>query len=279
MNYAKFPILFLTVFLLSFQTAIAENDFPGRKLFPHIKYIGPKALQNLGNEVVIVDARSAYEYQVLRIKGALNIPVSKSDFSQRVLELRKKTDKPIVFYCNGHTCFKSYKATNKAIQAGVKNVMAYDAGIFDWTKAYPKQAVLLGRSPVNSTKLISKKQLKAHTLEPKKFMAKFGPKSIILDTRSRLQRAGVGLFTMDGGKHASFDDREKIKRYIRLAKKQGKTLLIYDAVGKQVRWFQYYLERERVKDYYFMKGGARGYFRMLALRDYGNKNALDVFKQ
>ena len=278
MSYLRLPVLFLSIFLISLQATAAKDEFPGRKLFPHVKYIEIKALHQLGDQVVIVDARSPYEYQVLRIKGALNIPLSKTDFGQRILALRSKTDKPIVFYCNGHTCFKSYKATNRALHAGVKNVMAFDAGIFDWTKAYPKRAVLLGQSPVDQSKLISKNRLRAHMLTPKEFMAKFGPKSIILDARSRLQRAGVGLFTMDGGKHASLDDRAKIRKYVQLAKRQGKTLLIYDAVGKQVRWFQYYLEREKVKKYYFMKGGSRGYFRMLALRDYGDAGALDVFK-
>ncbi|MDX1803386.1 MAG: glycerol-3-phosphate 1-O-acyltransferase, partial [Alcanivorax sp.] len=38
------------------------------------------------------------------------------------------------------------------------------------------------------------------------------------------------------------------------------TLLIYDAVGKQVRWLQYMLEAEGVKDYYFMQGGAKSFY-------------------
>lgn len=43
------------------------------------------------------------------------------------------------------------------------------------------------------------------------------------------------------------------------AKKARKTLLVYDKVGKQVRWFQYYLEQQGLKDYYFLAGGAEGF--------------------
>ena len=34
-------------------------------------------------------------------------------------------------------------------------------------------------------------------------------------------------------------------------------ILIYDNVGKQVVWLQYYLEKAGVKDYYFLKGGVK----------------------
>ncbi len=36
---------------------------------------------------------------------------------------------------------------------------------------------------------------------------------------------------------------------------EGKTLYIFDAVGKQVKWLQYHLEKEGVSDYYFLKKG------------------------
>ncbi|MFX1517887.1 MAG: sulfurtransferase, partial [Promethearchaeota archaeon] len=44
------------------------------------------------------------------------------------------------------------------------------------------------------------------------------------------------------------------------ALKENKTLLIYDAAGKQVRWLQYYLEDKGLKSYYFMAGGINAYY-------------------
>jgi len=47
------------------------------------------------------------------------------------------------------------------------------------------------------------------------------------------------------------------------AKKEKKTLLIYDATGKQVRWLMYLIEDLGFKDYWFMKGGSNAYFAAL----------------
>ena len=56
---------------------------------------------------------------------------------------------------------------------------------------------------------------------------------------------------------------DKVYRYIRKAKEKGKTLFIYDEVGKQVRWLQYALEKEGIKNYYFMDKGATGYYKTI----------------
>ena len=50
---------------------------------------------------------------------------------------------------------------------------------------------------------------------------------------------------------------------IQQANREGKELLIYDEVGKQVRWLMYYLEDNNAPNYYFMKGGVREYFKFL----------------
>jgi len=88
-------------------------------------------------DVVVVDARSALEFETLRVSTAINIPVASKNFEADVAKLRASTDKPIVFYCNGHTCMKSYIATKKALAANVADVHAFDAGIFYWAKAHP----------------------------------------------------------------------------------------------------------------------------------------------
>ncbi|MDB4450969.1 hypothetical protein N9121_01305 [Pseudomonadales bacterium] len=61
--------------------------------------------------------------------------------------------------------------------------------------------------------------------------------------------------------HILLDDTEKLEAFILKAKAAGKPLLVYDMAGKQVRWFQYFLELNQVDDYYFRKGGYRGFFK------------------
>jgi len=89
---------------------------------------------------------------------------------------------------------------------------------------------------------------------------------MVLDVRDKYQRAGVGFFP---GKErwVSLDQKDRIIRYIQKAKKQNRTLYVYDEVGKQVRWLQYELEKAGLKNYYFMEKGASGYFDSIAKSD------------
>ncbi len=248
--------------LISSATALANTDFPGRAEFPTVQTIEKNELLSRFNDVVIVDTRSKYEFETLRIKGAINIPVSSKRFKKEVIQLTNQTAKPIVFYCNGRSCYKSYKAVKKAKRAGIKNVIAYDAGMFEWAKAYPQKAALLGKSPINPASIISSEKYKKHLVSPNSFgKTAFSDKSraLILDIRDSEQRAaGIGLFL--GKEHwASIENPNRISDYIKKAQANKQPIYIYDEVGKQVRWLQYALEDLNVKNYYFMDKGARGY--------------------
>jgi len=243
----------------------ADNGFPGREKYPQIAVLEKHDLARRFDDVIVVDARSAYEFNTLRIKGAVNIPVASKTFEKQVRDLHNRDKKDIVFYCNGRTCMKSYIAAKKSIEAGVNHVYAYDAGIFEWIKAYPQRGELLGVSPVNQKNLIAQKNFAKRLLQPDAFsekMVSLGANSIVLDVRDKYQRAGVGFYP---GKErwVSLDKVDQLKKFIDKAKKQNKTLLIYDEVGKQVRWLQYSLEKEGIQNYYFMEKGATEYFRQM----------------
>jgi rhodanese-related sulfurtransferase len=241
-----------------------KKEFPGRDLYLDVKHITLKDLQTEYDNVVVVDARSSYEFNTLHINGAVNIPLSSSDYKKRMKELRKQNpDKKIVTYCNGKTCMKSYKAVRKAQRAGVNNIYAFDAGIFDWAKANADKASLLGVSPVDPNKLIAKKEFKKKLLKPEEFMNKArASNGLIVDARDPLQRDGVSMF-IGKEKRASLQDEDAINKAIDLAVAKNKTMFIYDETGKQVRWLMYRLEQRGVKEYYFMKGGTKGYYKGL----------------
>lgn len=249
--------------LMVASVAVASDPgFPGRAKYPEVPVIEKADLMKKFNQVVIVDSRSSLEFETLRIKGAVNIPVASKNFEEQLKQLRGKTSKPIVFYCNGRTCMKSYLSVKKAMAAKVKGTSAYDAGMFEWAKAYPDHAELLGRSPVNTADIIPKSNFKQRLLDPTAFSNEafnLGNKSVVLDVRDKYQRGAAGFFP---GKEiwASLDNRNKLNSVIAQAKKDNKTLFIYDEVGKQVRWLQYALEQANVKKYYFMDKGAKGYY-------------------
>ncbi len=233
-------------------------EYPHRTSFPDVAIITTQELSAERDRVEIVDVRSTFEYNTLHIKNAYNIPVTDKDFETRVAELAKESGKPLVFYCNGKTCKKSYEAARQAKYAKVPKCYAYDAGIFDWAKANAERTVLLGRSPVKPEDLIDEDKFKAHLLSQKEFDAKVGPSAVIVDVRDKVQR-DILLFPFNE-ERVTLDQLDRLDGIIREAKAKHKTLLIYDKVGHQVQWLQYHLEAKGVKDYYFLKGGEEGYY-------------------
>lgn len=99
-----------------------------------------KQLQDSG--VPVIDTRVAAEYAEAHIKGAKSVPYKEKsakvpdfDVSQDSFDLSKlPADKatPLVFYCNGLECWKSYKASKAAIGAGYKKVQWFRDGFPDW---------------------------------------------------------------------------------------------------------------------------------------------------
>ena len=261
----KRMLMALSLLVMSMLTHAATNEeFPNRKLFPAVPYISIDQLYHEMDKVIIVDVRSKYEHDTINITEALNIPVDNTDFVERMRKLRGENPaKQIVAYCNGKTCKKSYEAVQKCRNASIPNVVAYDAGIFDWAKKYPQKTTLLGSTPVDLRKLISKDDLKKRMISVDEFESMLTRKDVIvLDIREPLQREGLSLFPgIDKG--VNMDDKVALDKYINQALAENKTLLVYDAAGKQVEWLMYYLQNKGVDRYAFMQGGASSYFAKL----------------
>lgn len=254
MTLKKIIVLLL---LFSLSCSIYANEgFPGREKYPDVPYISLDDLYTgyMNNEYTIVDVRSKFEYSIIKINKAVNVPLSQDDFLQNITALANKTGKPLIFYCNGRRCIKSYKA---AVASKLSNVFVFDAGVFEWTIKYPEEAYLLNKTPVDPKHLISKSDLKKHFVPLKEFESLIKD-SVLIDVRDLGQRRGSGLFLL-ADKSVPLDNTKKLERYLNKALNSNKKLLAYDQTGKQVRWLQYYLEEKGIKEYYFMKGGAKYY--------------------
>lgn len=242
------------------MSALAEEAFPLRAKFPTVKTISTEDLAASYTASTIVDVRSKMEYDVVHVGKALFIPVSNTDF---LTQLAAKADKngtaPLVFYCNGIHCAKSYEAAELAQGAGFKKVYCYDAGVLEWTKRFPEKASLLGKSPAPVDKLIAKADLEGRKLAFADFKTKAADKdAVVIDMRDPAQR--VKEANLPQSREVLLSGVRSIPgdRLVELLKKKefkGKTLLIFDAVGKQVQWLQYYLEDNGYRDYFFLKEG------------------------
>ncbi len=250
------------VALMIASPALAE-DFPLRAKYPNVKPISIEKLAAEYDNTIIVDVRSKMEFDVIHIARAKHVQVTKGSFLAELEKIRAKNGTSnLAFYCNGHTCAKSYKAAVKAMDAGFKNIYCFDAGIFEWVDAYPERGSLLSQTPADKSKLIAKADLSAKKLSWADFKARAaGGNAMVIDTRDPFQRAkGTNL---DQNKAINLKGVRAIPmdRLVGLLKKgefKNKELLILDAVGKQVRWLQYYLQDYGYKNYAFLDKGVLG---------------------
>lgn len=231
-----------------------EHQFPLRAKYHNVQTISVGSLADKFDNTVIVDVRSRFEYGILRIAGAINIPISNKGFMPELKALRAKNDHSIIFYCNGITCEKSYQASIAATKANITKVLTFDSGIQAWAQLHPESTLLFGNPLGSKDNLISNEKFAEHVLSPQAFLSAIGPKSFVIDIREPFQRDIKILQNI-----AIVEPLDVLKNVLKRYKKTKKTLFIFDAVGKQVRWLQYLIEKEGIEQYYFMQGGVAQY--------------------
>jgi rhodanese-related sulfurtransferase len=116
-----------------------------------VKVVTAEQVQQLqAKGVPVVDTRVASEYAEKTIKGAVSVPYREKsskdigfDRAQDSFDLSKlPADKgaPVVFFCNSGECWKSYKASVVARDAGYRQVHWFRGGMPEWTgKHLPTQ--------------------------------------------------------------------------------------------------------------------------------------------
>lgn len=104
-----------------------------------------EAKKLIDNGATAIDTRVAAEYAEKSIRNAKNVPYKeksakdiKFDASQDQFDLSKlPADKaaPMVLFCNGPECWKSYKASVAAVKAGYSQINWFRGGMPEWIKA------------------------------------------------------------------------------------------------------------------------------------------------
>lgn len=192
------------------------------------------------------------------------MPASSKSFLKLLERYVPSHESKVVFYCNGITCSKSYRATELATRAGYRNAYSFDAGVFAWAQANPQLTTLLGISPVIEQQLISEAEFQARMIDFETFRKYAAePDVVVVDVRDAAQRRNSdgtrnelpGMPDL-GRKRYLVQNLDLFKRRLGQGKYDGERLLIYDASGKQVKWLQYSLKQRGHQDYLFLKGGA-----------------------
>jgi ABC-type phosphate/phosphonate transport system substrate-binding protein/rhodanese-related sulfurtransferase len=122
------------------------NQLPGAKVVT-----ADEVAELLKTGATLYDTRTAEEYGAKHIQSAKLLPyVEKSrkevgfDVKQDKFDLTKAVQEkkaPVIFACNGAECWKSYKASAAAINAGYQQVYWFRGGFPEWSlKGLPVEA-------------------------------------------------------------------------------------------------------------------------------------------
>lgn len=146
-RWSYIAVIVMCAFVLMPMACVADTPTSERG----IVVVDPmKAKSLMDGGVPIFDVRVANEYVEAHIKGAKSIPykeksakVREFDASVDSFDLTKlPADKmaPVIFYCNGTECWKSYKASVTSVKAGYKKIYWLRTGIPDWiSKGLPTE--------------------------------------------------------------------------------------------------------------------------------------------
>jgi rhodanese-related sulfurtransferase len=86
-----------------------------------------------------IDVRNPRLYARKHIPGAYHLDL-KYVFSEETLGAAAAKDEPIIIYCSGVKCSRSYRAAEKALSWGYQKVYYFRGGIVDWKNAgYPTE--------------------------------------------------------------------------------------------------------------------------------------------
>lgn len=97
-----------------------------------------KALYDTG--AVFIDVRNPRLYAGGHIAGAHHLDL-KNGFTEDAVAALVKRDEPVIIYCSGVKCSRSYRASAQAVSWGFTKVHYFRGGIVDWENAgYPVTA-------------------------------------------------------------------------------------------------------------------------------------------
>lgn len=245
----------LLVVFLGGSWAFAET-FPLRGKYPHVVPVATEDLARAIDESLVVDVRSQFEYTVMHIAGARHLDFSEPDFLGKLTAAAGgDKSKSVVTYCNGTTCEKSYEAAEAAQKAGFTLVRVYDGGITEWLRLARGRTLLFGQ-PVKPEDIVPESQFRARLRKGPEFQAGAAePGALLIDVRDVQQRTRTADFARSAQRLTVDDLVKALPTQAFRSRAQGKTLYIFDNVGKQVRWVQYALRAHGYERYVFLEGG------------------------
>lgn len=132
----KYSINFILIALATL--ALSNTAIAGKKEVPKLlegtKIVTAEQVVDLigeMDELVVVDARKVSDHQKGWIEGSHSLPNTDTTAATLAKLVPSKAG-PVLFYCNGIKCGRSYKSAKKAIEFGYTNIYWFRGGMEEW---------------------------------------------------------------------------------------------------------------------------------------------------
>ena len=249
----SFLKLVALLFLFLWPTALlAQNNFLLRSLYPAVKIINTARLVERFDDVVLIDVRSAFEFEVMHINTAVNFPLASGQLATSLEKLaHSSAARTLVFYCSDSTCSSAFEAAEIATSMGFQKVLVYDGGVKSWLDTSPEKTFLVGERTGHPYQVLSEQKHDEHLLSWQDFSAEAKMEnSLVVDIRPRFVRHSSPM--LDDIHPIEMESLfEAVSNRIWTEKR----LLIYDMSGEEVRLLHYFLQASGYVDYYFLESG------------------------
>ena len=277
MKHSIFFLIFIFLFSC-FNIAHAEELtqaeidklYPNRKFYPGLNYISTEQMVKdvAEKKYLVIDARPELGYQNLRIKESVNIHSLDKEFVAKFNKAIEGNNKPIVFYCGGLACRKSYEASVKAMDELLKRkinrkVYTYDAGITAFAYASPKDVLKKGKDISPENPILDKAKLQKHAKSAEEFIYMIDNDEkgeyVILDIREPRQRILRKLFMFKDEHKITVHEPAELTGFLNYIKQSKQTLMIYGAVEKQIETVFSLVQTAGIKKWFYLEGGEHAY--------------------
>lgn len=103
----------------------------------HVSEIDIDTLKYLveSGETLLLDARTAADFNLGHLPGALSLPVYEFDRTFKDVEDLLDKEKTIITYCSSVTCIDSTLLAKKLYRSGFQNIFVYRGGFEEWTES------------------------------------------------------------------------------------------------------------------------------------------------
>ena len=119
----KLVLSFIVILLSSFAFANAQK-------IKSVNSTEVNAMLSKANKIVVLDVRTADEFAMGHVKGAINIDIRQADATSRIDKLDKKAT--YVVHCR--TNRRSQIAVDHMVQAGFTNIYQMMDGMMGWNQ-------------------------------------------------------------------------------------------------------------------------------------------------